>query len=117
MTTHPRRTAVLQPPESTVRPASAAPGMQPLRECACPDWVEMCAHFEGRWVALHLAPPFYKSWAVCQGAEPPSYLESEQGHDRRGVMGFFGNSKQEALAAFREAEGRLLGREERPAVR
>mgnify|MGYP001559345293 CR=1 FL=1 len=39
MNLHPRRTAVLQPPESTVRPASAAPGMQAPAYARC-----LCGH-------------------------------------------------------------------------
>ena len=111
-TMHPRRTAVPSPATvglQAARPASAAPGMQPLRECGCPEWVEMCVHFDGRWVALHLAPPFYKFWAVCQGVEPPAYLESEAGHNLKGEFGWLEQDEQAALAVFRDAEARLLG--------
>lgn len=96
-----KRTADLAPSDLTTSPRT--------RECDCPEWVERCAHFGGKWLALHLAP-LGQCWAVCWGLEPPTYIPyGVPGHvDHVGVLEF---DEAAALAAFHDAEARLLNGE------
>lgn len=82
------------------------------RECDCPDWVIRCAHFAGEWLALHVAPVdgTLDLYAVCSGAEPPTYMAHRQGHTHTGQINLVVGTDA-ALAAFHDAEARLLNGE------
>ena len=120
MNLHPRRTAVPSPATvglQAARPASAAPGMQPLRECDCPPQVIMCVHYGAERVVLAKAQPplcdLHTGYSVglVEGSPNSQWWccaipTWEKAKDIRAWI----TSYNAALAAFRDAEARLLER-------
>ena len=73
--------------------------------CAPGDWVLRCAHFDGQWVILHR---FCLRWYVCYGTGVGPGREWP--HLNYGAANHYhgGSDEAEALAAFHEAEEKLL---------
>lgn len=69
------------------------------RECDCPEWVERCCHFGGQNVHLHHY--LVDNWFVCW-----NFIEDTCGSPRDMY-----DDQPSALAAFYEAEAKLLERE------
>jgi len=79
------------------------------RECGCPPWTIECAHYEGREVnlvdnELQLRPSPGSRYVV---ATWPGIIDTWTT-----IPAYWGDDYDAALAAFREAEARLLAAEE-----
>ena len=84
------------------------------RECGCPSWVGHCAHFGGQLLAMNLGPPHHNMFVIWLwsryefvSVKTSPYL-AIQGF---GKAVYEGHDNNAALAAFREAEARLLAAE------
>lgn len=97
---------------TTPRPAAGA--QDDARECSCPPQVERCAHFDNGFVALSTG---HRCWRLCGGAKFGVFFSTETGPcPVCGCAAFdafealcLTDDYDAALAAFRDAEARLLG--------
>jgi len=95
-------------------------GEEPARAkrdgCGCPEWVERCIHFDDKVLRLLADPQAARCgcaiatcrYVVCTGNFRPCHVDGSLTHVLAFERLYLGDDYDEALAAFHEAEERLL---------